>query len=258
MKTNNWNRRPIFRSLVAFCWLLFATEAFAKKDFKGLFGSYRREKFVENEARQNAFGMDILLSTLLPVTPIVKSSETDATESSATPMNYAAFFNFETTFFFTMSYSWEIFANLGYYSYETRKENSTADPNDSKLPLFHQFEMDAVPLVLGLKYRFSTDDIVPYAGFGGGLSYVHRKAFYDYDKVQFYDSTVYPLVLEALGGVQFYFAPNAGLRLEIAAHYMGLTTKVYQTTGSPGGHPVFTIMGAPISLRYASGIFFMF
>ena len=51
-----------------------AADAFAeKKDFKGLFGSYRREKFTENEGNSTDFGVDLSLSTLLPVQPLVQN-----------------------------------------------------------------------------------------------------------------------------------------------------------------------------------------
>src|SRR5947209_5497597 len=72
--------------------LSFAVDAAqAKKDFKGLFGSYRREKFTENEANPSDFGIDLLLATMLPLSPVVKSQETpDPSQQNA--LAYSTFF----------------------------------------------------------------------------------------------------------------------------------------------------------------------
>ncbi|MFM8313527.1 MAG: hypothetical protein ACKOA8_04515, partial [Deltaproteobacteria bacterium] len=92
--------------LSLFCLLLlcfgfdFEAQA-AKKDFKGLFGSYRREKFTENEGNSTDFGMDLMLSTLLPVTSVVKSAQNESTPSVFDSLNYATFFNIEASFWFT-------------------------------------------------------------------------------------------------------------------------------------------------------------
>ena len=72
--------------LGVFIEVLIGAEAFAaKKDFKGLFGSYRREKFTENEAGSGEIGVDILLSTLLPVTPEEIENRTDMRSPSNPP-----------------------------------------------------------------------------------------------------------------------------------------------------------------------------
>ena len=229
--------------------------AFAKKDFKGLFGSYRREKFTENEGSNTSFGVDLMLSTLLPLTPIVKSS-TDRS-SSGEALNYATFFNVELNFFFTLYYNWELFANIAYYNYETRKETPSSDPT---LPIFHLFEMDVTPAMLGLKYRFSTSDFVPYIGASGGLAYVKRKGFYDNNAVIYNEQHLTCFVGQVLAGVEFYFAPKAGIRLEASAHYMQLPEKVFD----PGQQvtlaelPLLSYQSNPWSIRYASGLFFLF
>jgi hypothetical protein len=93
--------------------LTCAVDAFAatKKDFKGLFGSYRRDRYTENEGRSTDFGMDLMLSTLIPVTNIVSSFDgtrpSDANsiaemQAQSSPLNYATFFNVEGTFFFIL------------------------------------------------------------------------------------------------------------------------------------------------------------
>lgn len=234
----------------------FAGEAVAKKDFKGLFGSYRREKFTENEARSTDFGVDLMLSTLLPLMPIVKSSEDPTRQSSGEPMSYSTFFNFETTFFFTLMYHWQFFANIGYYTYEARKENTTR--TDPSLPLFHQFEMDAIPLIGGVKYRFGTDDIVPYVGAGVGVAYVRRKGSYDYNDQQFNEEFLNALCGQIIFGIEFYFSARAGIRLETSAHYFKLPAKTFDTLGTPGNFPIILYQGNPWSMRYASGLFFLF
>ena len=233
--------------------LLLSTEAFgAKKDFRGLFGSYRRERFIENEARSSDFGIDLMLSTLIPLTPIVKSSE-DGTSFSA--MHYATFFNFETTFFLTLNYHFETFANIGYYTYETRKENTKFQ--NPQLPLFQQFEMEVVPGTLGIKYRLSTDDIVPYFGVGAGVAYVRRKGFYDYNNnFLLTHSTVF--TAQAIVGLEFFFAARTGIRLEASAHYLKLPIEQFTTGGSPATFPIIEFQGNPWSVRYASGLFFLF
>lgn len=235
---------------------VYSTDAFAKKDFKGLFGSYRREKFTENEARSTDFGMDIMLSTLLPVTPIVKSSEDPTRASAGDPMHFSTFFNFEASFFVTLVYHWELFANVGYYTYETRKENTTR--TDPSLPLFHQFEMDAIPVTMGLKYRFGTDDIVPYLGLGAGMSYVRRKGFYDYNDAQFNEEHLNVLAGQIIAGLEFYFSPRAGIRLETSALYLKLPAKTFDTLGTPGNFPIIKYQGNTWMVRYASGLFFLF
>jgi len=252
-------RSGVFILMVA---ALFSEAAFAKKDFKGLFGSYRREKFTENEANSSDFGMDIMLSTLLPLSPLVKSEETTR-GAEGSPMHYATFFDIEASFFYTLNYHFELFANIGYYTYETRKENTVF--TQAELPLFQQFEMDVIPLVLGVRYRLTTDDIVPYIGAGAGPAYVRRKGYYDYSPVLFKEQFMNVLAAQILVGVEFFFASNAGIRLEMAAHYLRLPADSYDALGSsaaPGSAvgqlPILNFQSNPWSIRYASGIFFLF
>lgn len=229
----------------------------AKKDFKGLFGSYRREKFTENEARSSDFGIDLMLSTLMPVSPIVSSTESRTT--GLTPMQGAMFFNVELNAFLSLAYNWEIYASIGHYSYETRKENSVR--TDPELPLFHQFEMTAIPAVLGLKYRFSTDDLVPYVGAAVGMSYVRRKGFYDYNNVTFDEEFTTAVTAQVVAGIEFYFSSRAGLRLETSAMYFRLPSRTFDPSGPSGSaanFPIITYEGNPWLVRYASGIFILF
>lgn len=234
---------------------LFCDAAFAKRDFKGLFGSYRREKFTENEANSTDFGMDLMLSTLLPLSPIIKSNE-DSRVGEGSAMHYATFFNIEASFFVSLLYHWQLYANIGYYTYETRKENTKF--TNPALPLFQQFEMDVVPLILGVRYRLSTEDIVPYIGGGVGPAYVRRKGFYDYNTVLFKEQFLNVLAAQILVGLEFYFAPNAGIRLETSAHFLRLPADTYDSGGSPDKNPILNFQANPWSIRYASGIFFLF
>jgi len=227
----------------------------AKRDFKGLFGSYRREKFTENEAQSSDFGMDLMLSTLLPLSPTVKSQE--STGGAQTALGASNFFNLETSFFLTMGYHFQFYALVGYYTYETRKENGTRGNADPTLPLFHQFEMTAFPALLGIKYRFSTSDIVPYIGAGAGMSFVSRKASYDYSTSNFTDNTT-ALTGQGLIGVEFFFAPRAGIRLEAAGMYMNLAATTFDTGGSPTSNPIMYLQGGLLAMRYASGLFILF
>jgi len=225
----------------------------AKKDYKGLFGSYRRDRFTENEANSSDFGVDISLSTLFPITTVVESRE--AVDALSAPMNYATFFNFETTLSYSMAYYWELFLNIGYYNYDTRKENTIFKQDDK--PLFHEFEMTIYPAVGGIKYRFSTDDIVPYVGVGFGVSYVRRRGSYDYSPAQFDLQHLTVLTGEIMGGFQFYFTPRAGLRIEVSAFYIQLPERIFDP-GTIGTLPTLTYKASPISIRYASGLFFLF
>ncbi len=239
--------------------LIFATllcdSALAKKDFKGLFGSYRREKFTENEANSSDLGVDLMLSTLLPLSPLVKTEE-DTRGAAGTAMHYATFFNVEASLTYSLIYHFQLFANIGYYTFETRKENTKYTQTD--LPLFQQFEMDAIPLIFGVRYRLSTEDIVPYFGAGAGPAYVRRKGFYDYDPVRFKETFVNVLAAEIVAGLEFYFAPNAGLRLETSAFYLRVPADTYDAGGSVNQHPIINFQGNPWSIRYASGIFYLF
>lgn len=228
----------------------------AKKDFKGLFGSYRREKFIENEARSTNFGMDFLLSTLVPVSPIIKSQEVRGGDLAN--LQFATFFNLEAAFFFTLNYHWEIFANVGWYKYDTRKENKNSNPAQ---PEFHQFEMEAHPIIAGIKYRLATDDIVPYVGAGVGFSYVRRKGFHDKDNPtnNLFDQEFSNAITgQILAGLEFFFHPQVGIRLEAAAYYFRLNQRSFDTGGDPANHPILLYQANPWLVRYASGVFILF
>lgn len=227
----------------------------AKKDFKGLFGSYKRERFVENEGRNNVLGVDVMLSTLLPLTTVVKSSEDDRTGNQGS-MNYATFFNVEASAFYTLAYNWELFLSVAWMNYETRKENSKF--RDPALPLFHQFEFEAIPVILGVKYRFSMEDFVPYVGLGAGMSYVRRKSYYDYNTSLVDQEYKSPITAEAILGAEFFFSSRAGLRLEVATYYFNLPERLYYNDGDPARFPYMRAQGNVWSVRYASGVFFLF
>ena len=238
--------------------LLISYESFAaKKDFKGLFGSYKREKFVENEGRKNDLGVDILLSTMFPLTSVVTSSERDSSNrNSALPfqtMNYATYFNVEGNVFYTLNYNWEIYLNLAWMNYETRKQNTQSGTTDT--PDFHQFELQAIPVVLGVKYRMSLEDFVPYVGLGAGMSYIHRKSNFDYGALMD-DEYKTVLTAQAVVGVQFYFTSRAGLRLETAAQFFALPEREYSNGATQ--FPTLRYQANLWSIRYASGLFLLF
>lgn len=232
----------------------------AKKDFKGLFGSYRREKFTENEGRLTDFGFDIMLSTLLPVSPLIKSVETRG--GAADTLSYSTFFNVEGSVFMTLNYHWETFFNFGYYTYETRKENSLTRNNPAlqPTPIFHEFSLTAYPLILGARYRFTRDDIVPYVGLGAGFAFTTRKGSYDNDPQGLKTDTDTNTVLAAQGtvGLEFFFDSRAGIRLEMSGLMLGLSARTYDYTAGVGAvdqNPILEYQANPISIRYASGIF---
>ena len=229
----------------------------AKKDFKGLFGSYRREKFTENEGNRNDFGFDLLLSTLLPITSVAKSAQDNSLNFS--PLNYSTFFNVEASLWFSLGYHWAIYANVGKYSYESRKKN---DSSTEALPVFHHFELDATPAIAGVRYRLSQDDIVPYISLGIGMAYVHRKGFTEgsTSNSALYTEEEYQTVACGHGaaGVEFFFAPKAGLRVEASAYYMNLPERTTEPGGTIGYRPKVQFQSNVWSLRYASGIFFLF
>lgn len=238
----------LFIGLVLNCAESFA----AKKDFKGLFGSYRRDRFTENEGNSTDFGIDLMLSTMIPITPIVSSSEVRG--QAGTPMQYATYFNSEIGAHLSLGYNWQLFGNVAYYTYDTRKENTVF--TDPKLPLFHQFEMQIIPIIGGVKYRFSREDIVPYIGVGAGIAQITRKASYDYSNTVADPQKFTAVVAQAIVGIEFYIAPRAGIRLEAAATYF----KIPQDFFDPGGNKfaIFTYQANPIGLRYASGMFILF
>ncbi len=224
----------------------------AKKDFTGIFGSYRREKFTENEGNKTDFGIDLMLSTLLPVTSVAKSAETVALNFNS--LNYATFFNIEASFWFSLGYNWVVYANIGKYSYETRKLNASS-PLDT--PIFHKFELDAVPAILGLRYRLSNEDLVPYVSLGVGAAYVKRSGSTE-------GAYTAPDDFQTVGcgygavGLEFFFAPKAGLRVETSAYYMNLPQKTYDPGGTIAGRPQLQYQANVWSMRYASGLFFIF
>lgn len=243
-------RRRWHSLLFLFLVVTLAGEARAeKKDYKGLFGNFRRDKFVENEGNASDFGVNILLSTLIPVSTIVTSQE----GATSGPLHYSTFFNLELELFLTLSYNWVLFVRSGYYDYDSRLENrvftSLTDPR------FHIFEMRFVPALGGIKYRFGRDDIVPYVGVGGGIAYVERRGYYDFSNVSNRESRT-ALLGELSGGVEFFFGSRAGLRLELSAVYMKLDERVFDP-GVPST-PSLTYKGNPFLIRYASGVFVLF
>lgn len=249
------------RTILCLLILVSGSEAFAKKDFKGLFGSYRREKFTENEGKSSDFGVDLMLSTLLPVTSMVKSQESRG--GAIEDLSYSTFFNVEGSMFLTLNYHWEIFTNFGYYNYETRKENALTRNSLPDTPIFHQFELTAFPIILGAKYRLSREDIVPYIGAGAGFAFCKRKGSYDNDPSGIKTDTDSQSVLAAQVtlGLEFFFDSRAGIRLEMSGMYLGLPERIYdygKGTGSVAINPILVYQKNPWTVRYASGIFFLF
>lgn len=251
----NRHRAALILSLaLGFCADVYA--ASSKKDFRGLFGNYRREQYTENEAHSSDVGVDIQLSTLLPISPIVRSEETLGV---ATNLQYTTFFNLELGFFVSLAYHWELYGSLGYYSYDTRKQNSTAsDPANPGLPSFHQFEMTMIPAIAGVRYRFTTDDIVPYIGIGAGIAYTKRKGFYDYSDPTFHQQYLNVLVGQVQAGVEFYISSRAGIRLEMSAYFMNLPAFRFQPGATVALFPAIVYQANPLSVRYSSGLFVLF
>lgn len=238
--------------LFALITLFSTTDALAdRKDFKGLFGSYRRELFVENEAKSTAFGIDLALSTLLPLSPVVKSIDSGSTE----PLHYSAFFNYELSFFMSYLYHWEIFLSIGYYQFDTRKQNKNTI--GTATPQFHAFEMTLLPILFGVKYRLSTDDMVPYFGGGAGFSYTRRKGSYDYSPTTVDEQYLNTLTAEFIAGLEFYFSSKAGIRLEASLYYLKLPERTFQLPQSSSIIPLI-YQPNPWSIRYSSGIFYLF
>lgn len=234
--------------LWAFC---FGFDALAaNKNFKGLFGSYRREKFTENEANSTDFGVDLMLSTLLPVTGVVKSSENSSTTFNS--LNYSTFFNVEASFWFSLGYNWAFYASIGNYSYESRKENSNSSATE---PLFHKFELNVVPGVAGIRYRLSDQDLVPYISLGVGMAYTHRQGIIE--GLNSSDSE-YKTVACGHGavGLEFFFAPKAGLRVEASAYYFNLPQRTFDPQSV--SFPTLQYQPNVWAMRYASGVFFLF
>jgi len=225
----------------------------ANKDFKGLFGSYQRDKFTENEAHDSDWGVDLSLSSLLPVTSVVNSTTTSGTGGSA--MRYSTFFNLEGSLLFSLAYHWQLYASVGKFSYDTRKENVSTDENQA---LFHQFEFNATPILLGVRYRFGLGDIVPYLGVGGGVSRVTRKGSYDVAGSVVNEDVSNMITGQVQGGLEFYFSPRAGLRLEVSAFYFNAKKFTFDSESDPNVFPAMIYQPNVFSIRYASGLFFLF
>jgi hypothetical protein len=192
-----------------------------------------------------------MLSTLLPVSPIVKSLENGG---ALTNLKYSTFFNAEVGFNLSFAYHWQAFVTGGYYSYDTRRENTVSN-QDPANPTFSQFEMTLYPVVLGCRYRFNTSDIVPYVSLSGGVVFAQRRGFYDNAPLS--DSQkLTGTVLQAAAGLEFYISPRTGLRLEMSATQLQLPARTYE----PGANSLATLFyqGNPLTVRYASGLFVLF
>lgn len=229
----------------------------ARKDYKGLFGSYRREKFTENEANFSDIGLDVILSTMFPLSSMVASTEDRNAGPSAMPFSH--FFNVEGNIFVTIDYNWEIFAGAAYLNWDTRRENTVF--TQATEPTFQLAEVEAIPLTAGVKYRFSQDDIVPYVGIGAGMAFVKRQSGYDYaaqlDTVERRSA----VALQVLAGFEFFFTSRAGLRLELSAYNLRLPSLLHDPSapsGSATANPIMVHAANPWMLRYASGIFILF
>lgn len=251
---NRWGR--IFYVL-AVIFAIGANSAYAAKDYMGLFGSYRRDKYTENEDHDTDIGIDVSLSTMFPVSPVISSQQTVGGSIDALPS--ALFFNGEVSVFATLAYNWELYGTVGFYSYDTRKLSQSTGPTDV-LPRYHQFEMDSIPLVAGFRYRFSRSDIVPYLGLGAGVSRVHRKAYYDFTTTQggsALQDEDYNTVLtgEVVGGFEFFFASGAGIRLETSAYYLNLPSRSFTPNGGPSINTWMFYGANPWFIRYSCGIF---
>lgn len=232
--------------------LLFpASGRAAKEDFKSLFGSYRREKFVENEGRKAFFGTTLALSTMFPVTSVVKSKEIGFDQKD---LSYSSFFDIEGELFLNLNYDWQFFVKAGYFTYDSRRENEK--DRNPQLPIFHEFSLKSIPVMGGVKYRFSRQDIVPYVGVAAGMAFVKRRGSYDNDKNTFDEESASVLTAEVQLGLDFYFSSRAGIRLEVAGNYLKLAPRFYDPGGSV--HADFDYQPNVMSVRYSSGIFLLF
>lgn len=216
-----------------------------KKDFKGLFGSYRREKYTENEANDSDWGIDLMLSTLFPMSGLVST-----TTGGAMPTTIS--FNTEANLYRTFGYNLMVYVNFGRYSYETRQSTGSTTGQQTQ---YNLFSMTISPLLMGVKYRMSRSDFVPYLGAAGGVSFVTRTASYNYANLVNTDSQT-PITVQGFGGFEFFFAPGAGLRIEVGAHVMLLPAKTMDTNSSTV--PSVQNAANPVALRYASGVFILF
>lgn len=234
----------------------FATSSFgAKRNFKGLFGSYKQEKFIENEA-ESGFGLNLALSTLIPISPYVKSSNSLA--ETPTALHFATYFNFEAEITYALKYKWVPFLRVGYMVYETRKQSTEASTFTPKAPVFHNVKLISIPLMGGIRYRFGRDDIVPFIGIAGGIYFIDRATTYDGSNLDDQQTFTRPAG-ELGGGFEFFFSRTAGLKLEIAVQYLNISEDIVnKNPGNPANNPIVTYQANPISLRYAGGIFMLF
>lgn len=241
--------------LIVFSLLLFVEAAFGlTKNFKGLFGSYHQEKYIENEGNFSDLGFEILMSTIFPLEPVVKTSQQFGYDG--TPMQYTTFFNGEAQVSFSLGYNFEFFGGIGYYSYDTREVNAEY-PSSSGALQYQRFSMSMVPVFGGVRYRFSSDDIVPYLGVAAGESLVTRTGYYDYTSVESVSNFWAPMGM-VLTGIEFYISSRVGIRLEASAAYFALPSDNFDPGGlSLATYPMFNFDYGLWTLRYASGIFFL-
>lgn len=224
-----------------------------------MFGNYRRDKYTENEGMDTDIGIDLLLSTMMPLSPVISSQS--ATSGPITSLSSSMFFNGEASVFMSFAYNWEAFLTVGYYSYESRKLSPPIS-GDNGLPRYHMFDMSSTPAVLGVRYRFSDSDMVPYLGAGLGFSRVHRHVTYDsstINQAQLQDEDFNTVITgEVVAGLEFYFAARAGIRLEASAYYMRLPSRTFIPLSTPDVNPYAYYGANPWFLRYASGVFILF
>ncbi len=245
-------KRVFLILLCLFFEVSICSKAFASKDFKGMFGNYQADKYTENEGNDSDFGIDISLSTMMPLSPVISSAP--AGTSNYTSLYSSMFFNGEISAFLTFAYRWEFFASVGYYTYDSRVQL----PISYTAPLYLSYTMTSIPVVGGVRYRFADGDIVPYVGVGAGVSWVTRQTTYD-------DSTLNGsatgsqnssavLTGEVVGGFEFFFTSHAGVRLEVSAYYLALPSVYY----NPPGNASALYAANPWFLRYSSGVFILF
>ncbi len=221
--------------------------AVAQEPLRGFLGSYR-EKYTENAARDFQFGVGVQAGSLFPVSAVVTSSPTGSTLS--TPYQYNASFNLEGEIHFSLAYPFQLFVQGGYSTYSARQ----AMPGTSGTSIeFQEFSLGALPLLAGVRYRFSRGDIVPYIGLAAGVTQIERKGYFDFNPALLQE-TLWVATLEGALGLEFYFAEYGGLRLEVSGYYWGLP----QTQFSPSGVAnTITFLPSFVAVRYASGLFFL-
>jgi hypothetical protein len=251
------NRRAwgIHLCLFVFVLTLFCTESFGAKDNRGvkaLFGTYKREKFTENEARYSDIGTEILLSTMYPLGSLVRARDG---ASAFADMQSSLFFNGEINVFFTLNYSWQFLITGGYYSFETRQQFSVPFGSQN-IAAFRFYNFETIPILAGVKYRMGTGDIVPYVGVSGGINLYTSKYSFDYSTQTIVKRGMAPTI-QAAFGVDFYVTPRIGLKVELAGYMMLIPADSNTIVVSPNTHD-FTTSANPISVRYASGIFILF